>query len=75
MDHHLNDDAPTAYDYPLIIRQLLHTTPILGRGNEIVFGDLHRYDYPAFLERLGLLAGGLASLEGRGYRYRRSDLS
>ena len=62
MDHHLNDSAPTAYDYPLIIRQLLHTTPILGRGNEIVYGDLHRYDYPAFLERLGSLAGGLASL-------------
>jgi fatty-acyl-CoA synthase len=62
MDHHSNDSAPSAYNYPLIIRQLLHTTPILGRNNEIVYGDLHRYGYPAFLNRLQELAGGLANL-------------
>jgi fatty-acyl-CoA synthase len=62
MDHFSSDVAPSAYSYPLIIRQLLHTTPVCGRGNEIVYGDLHRYDYPAFLARLHSLAGGLASL-------------
>jgi fatty-acyl-CoA synthase len=62
MDHIPNHAAPSAYDYPLIIRQLLHTTPVFGRGKEIVYGDLHRYDYPAFLGRLRSLAGGLARL-------------
>jgi fatty-acyl-CoA synthase len=62
MDHHFDNGAPSAYDFPLIIRQLLHTTPILGRKNEIVSGDLHRYGYPAFLERLRSLADGLAGL-------------
>ena len=62
MDQNSKDAAPSAYSYPLIIRQLLHTTPVLGRNKEIVYGDLHRYDYPVFLERMRSLAGGLADL-------------
>jgi fatty-acyl-CoA synthase len=62
MDQNSKDAAPSAYNYPLIIRQLLHTTPVCGRGNEIVYQDLHRYDYPSFLARLQSLAAGLASL-------------
>ena len=62
MDQNSKDAAPSAYSYPLIIRQLLHTAPVLGRNKEIVYGDLHRYDYPVFLERMRSLAGGLADL-------------
>ena len=43
MDQISKDAAPSAYNYPLIIRQLLNTTPVCDRGNEIVYGDLHRY--------------------------------
>jgi fatty-acyl-CoA synthase len=57
-----NDAAPSAYNYPLIIRQLLHTTLTCGRGKEIIYGDLNRYDYPAFLERLKRLASGLEAM-------------
>jgi fatty-acyl-CoA synthase len=62
MDHLPNDAAPSAYKYPLIIRQLLHTTSICGRGKEIVFSDLNRYDYTIFEKRLHSLASGLANL-------------
>jgi fatty-acyl-CoA synthase len=62
MDHNSSIGAPSAYDYPLIIRQLLHTTPVLAGANEIVYSALHRYDYSAFLARLRSLAGGLASI-------------
>ncbi len=56
------DAAPSAYGYPLNIRQLLHTTLILGRGREIVYRDLVRHDYSTFVERLQRIAGGLARL-------------
>lgn len=62
MDDSRGDAASSAYAYPLIIRQLLHTTLTCGRGREIVYGDFNRYDYPTFTERLGRLADGLAGL-------------
>jgi fatty-acyl-CoA synthase len=62
MERHTSTAASNAYCYPLIIRHLLHTTPVCGRAKEIVYGDLHRYDYPAFLTRIQCLAEGLASL-------------
>ncbi len=53
LDDSRGDAARSAYAYPLIIRQLLHTTLTCGRGREIVYGDFNRYDYPTFTERLG----------------------
>ena len=67
MDDHPSDAAPSAYTYPLIIRQLLHTTLSCGRGKEIVYSDLNRYDYSTFLSRLHRMASGLENLGvGRG---------
>jgi fatty-acyl-CoA synthase len=62
MDHDPSAAAPSAYAYPLIIRQLLHTTLTCGKGREIVYRDLHRYDYTTFLERVHALASGFHSL-------------
>jgi fatty-acyl-CoA synthase len=51
-----------AYDYPLLIKQLLlaplaHRTP-----QEIVYGDGRRYGYPALRERIGRLGSALSKL-------------
>jgi fatty-acyl-CoA synthase len=62
MDEFPSDAAPSAYKYPLIIRQLLHTTSTYAGNQEIVYGDSVRYSYPTFLERLGRLASGLERL-------------
>ena len=54
--------APTVYDYPLILRHLMHT-PLLNAGNnEIVYADKSRYTYKDFDRRLRRLASGLESL-------------
>ena len=50
------------YEYPLLIRHLLHT-PLSGSPDqEIVSGDVMRYSYRTFRERIGRLASGLTSL-------------
>ncbi|MGI9407297.1 MAG: fatty acid--CoA ligase [Hyphomicrobiaceae bacterium] len=54
--------APSAYDYPLLIRHLLTTSMMCTPDQEIVSGTTLRYDYRTFRERIGRLANGLASL-------------
>ena len=54
--------APSAYDYPLLIKHLLHTPLLCAPNQEIVSGDHWRYDYRTFRDRIGRLASGLASL-------------
>src|SRR5450631_4690523 len=51
-----------AYDYPLLIKQLL-LTPLAHRTpQEIVHGDGGRYGYPALRERIGRLGSALSQL-------------
>jgi fatty-acyl-CoA synthase len=55
-------ESDSPYDYPLLIRHLLHT-PLSGSPDqEIVSGDVMRYSYRTFRERIGRLASGLTSL-------------
>lgn len=53
--------TPSAYDYPLIIKHLLHTPIAHAADQEIVYRDLHRFDYRTLRRRIGQLASGLAS--------------
>ena len=52
----------SAYDYPLIIRHLLHTPKQIAKDVEIVYRDIRRMKYSEFFERLGRLANMLARL-------------
>ena len=54
--------AASAYDYPLLIRQLLHTPKMQANNQEIVYANKRRYTYPEFGKRLGRLANALAQL-------------
>ncbi|CAG9259861.1 Long-chain-fatty-acid--CoA ligase [Paraburkholderia unamae] len=49
-----------AYGYPLLIKQLLHTTLASCPEQQIVYGDAVRYNYWGFRHRLGQLASALA---------------
>ncbi|MBI5017203.1 MAG: fatty acid--CoA ligase [Deltaproteobacteria bacterium] len=52
----------SAYEYPLLIKQLLHAPLLHSPEQEIVYRDLVRYTYRELRDRLGRLANGLASL-------------
>ncbi len=52
----------SAYDYPLIIKHLLHTPMIYSPKQEIVYRNLKRYDYLTFRKRIAQLANALQSL-------------
>lgn len=54
--------TPSAYDYPLIIKQLLHHPMIHAPQQEIVYRDLKRYDYLTLRERVGRLGNMLKDL-------------
>jgi fatty-acyl-CoA synthase len=54
--------TPSAYDYQLIIKQLLHTPLVYSPRQEIVYRDQKRYDYVTLQKRIGQLAGALKSL-------------
>jgi fatty-acyl-CoA synthase len=62
MSANLIERAPSAYDYPLLIKHLLHTPLAHAPDQEIVYRDLVRYDYRTLRQRIGRLAGGLARL-------------
>ena len=55
------DPTPSAYAYPLLIKQLLHTPLAVAPNQQIVFRD-RRHDYRTLRERIGRLAGALAAL-------------
>lgn len=48
--------------YPLLIKQLLHTSLAVSPEQEIVYADSVRHDYRTFHARIGQLAGLLQSL-------------
>ncbi len=58
----LIEHTPSAYDYPLLIKQLLHTPLATAPEQEIVYRDRRRYSYRTLRQRLGRLASGLAGL-------------
>jgi fatty-acyl-CoA synthase len=58
----LIEQTPSAYNYPLLIKHLLHTPLAHAPEQEIVYRDLHRYDYRTLRRRIGQLASGLESL-------------
>jgi fatty-acyl-CoA synthase len=58
----LIERTPSAYDYPLLIKHLLHTPLAHAPEQEIVYRDLKRYDYRTLRHRIGQLASGLEGL-------------
>ena len=54
--------TPSAYTYPLLIKQLLHSAVATAGEQEIVYRDHSRYTYRQFFERLGRLANTLSGL-------------
>ena len=58
----LIERTPSAYDYPLLIKHLLHTPLAVAPEQEIVYRDGCRFPYWQMRQRIGRLASGLASL-------------
>ncbi|HEX6705682.1 MAG TPA: fatty acid--CoA ligase [Albitalea sp.] len=56
-----DDPTPSAYAYPLLIKQLLHTPLAVCPEQEIVYSDLKRYNYWTLRHRIGQLASALKS--------------
>ncbi len=54
--------TPSAYNYPLLIKQLLDTPLIYSPNQEIVYRDSFRYDYKTFGQRVKQLAAMLERL-------------
>ena len=52
----------SAYAYPLLIKQLLHTPLATAPNQEITYQGKLRYSYRTLNERIGRLANGLAGL-------------
>ncbi len=53
--------TPSAYEYPLLIKQLLHTPVLYAPDQEIVYRELARYTYREFYERINRLASALTA--------------
>ena len=58
----LIQNTASAYAYPLLIKQLLHTPLAIAPDQEISYQGKLRYSYRSLRERFGRLASGLASL-------------
>jgi len=58
----LIDRTPSAYAYPLLIKQLLHTPLATHPEQEIVYRDAKRYEYRTLRQRIGQLATALQGL-------------
>src|ERR1700748_598641 len=54
--------AKSAYEYPLLLKQLWHTPLVQAPDQEIVYRGLKRFTYLQLRERIGRLASGLARL-------------
>lgn len=54
--------APSAYAYPLLVKQLLITPIARGSTQEIVYGQHFRYGYPQLVERIHRLGSALSRL-------------
>ncbi len=58
----LIETTPSAYSYPLLIKQLLLTPMAHSPDQEIVHADISRYTYGSLRDRIGRLASGLGEL-------------
>lgn len=58
----LIETTPSAYGYPLLIKQLLHTPIIYSPDQEIVYRDSKRFTYRDFYRRVKRLSSGLQTL-------------
>lgn len=58
--------TPSAYTYPLLIKQLLHTPLAVAPEQEIVYADKRRYTYRELSRRIGRLGHALTRLGVRG---------
>lgn len=58
----LIETAKSAYTYPLLIKQLLHTPIIYSPNQEIVYRDTKRFTYTQFYSRTKKLATGLMAI-------------
>ena len=54
--------TPSAYAYPLLIKQLLLTPLVHSPEREIVFAESSRYNYRTLVERIARLGNGLTDL-------------
>ncbi|WP_201583486.1 fatty acid--CoA ligase [Psychrobacter jeotgali] len=54
--------APSAYEYPLIIKQLLNRAKVVSQEQEIVYADKKRFTYTDLFARINRLANVLADL-------------
>ena len=62
MSDHKIYRTPSAYSYPLLIKQLLNTLELRHPDQEIVYADRLRYTYRDFKKRVARLANLLTSL-------------
>src|SRR6266702_1979656 len=62
MSASLIEHTPSAYDYPLLIKHLLHTPLAIAPEQEIVYRDVSRFPYWRVRQRIGQLASGLTAL-------------
>src|SRR5271167_5167017 len=62
MSNNLIEFTPSAYQYPLLIKHLLHYPLSHSPEQEIVYRDLRRHTYRTFRERIGRLASGLSQI-------------
>ena len=62
MSASLIERTPSAYDYPLLIKHLLHTPLATAPEQEIVYRDICRYTYRTLHQRINRLASGLSGL-------------
>jgi len=62
MEGRLIQVAKSAYQYPLIFKQLWHTPLLQSPDQEIVYRDLRRFTYRQIVERIGRLASALGKL-------------
>ena len=52
----------TAYPYPLLIKQILTAPLAIAPEQQIIHGDVIRYDYSTFAQRVSQAAGALRSV-------------
>ncbi len=62
MSGRLIDVTASAYQFPLLIKHLLHSSMLHAADQEIVYRDQKRFTYRMLRDRIGRLANGLKEL-------------
>ena len=61
-DTRIINKTPSAYSYPLTLKQLLHTPILYAPEQEIVYRDISRYTYRDLYSRISHLASALSAM-------------